>query len=151
MNRILAHMIAFRLFVDEPRLVLRGQMDLLLENARLLRLLIWPVLAAGIVFALFHGTMDRQFGRRPVRVGEPAVLTLPGGSDLRPSPAFTIETPPVHVPRLNQVSWRVRVMRESSLITERALVLGLPWQASFLILSTVGAVVFAALQSLSMR
>ena len=147
LNRVIAYLIAFRLFVDEPRLVLRGQIDLLIENARLLRLLLWPALAAGIVFALLYGPMDRHFGYRPVRVGKSAVVTLPAGSDLSPAPAFRIETPPVHVPRLHEVSWRVRVLRESPLVTERATIFGLPWQVSFLILSTAVAAVATGSQS----
>jgi len=150
-NRILAHVIAFRLFVDEPRLVLRSQAELLLENARLLRLLIGPVVAGGIIFALLYGSMDRHFGHRSVRAGASAVVTLPGGSDLRPSVAFRIDTPPVRVPRLHQVSWRVLVLRESPLVAERAAVFGLPWQAPFLILSTFVATVVAGAQSVMLR
>jgi hypothetical protein len=143
-NRILAHVLEFRLFVDEPRLVLRGQTDLLRENARLLRLLLKPLLATGVIFLLSYGPMDRRFGYRPRGVGEVAVVTLPAGRTLAPSPDFAIETPPVHVPRLNEISWRVRVTQESSRLTKRSLLFGLPWLAWFLIFSTAGAALAAA-------
>jgi hypothetical protein len=146
-NRIVAHVISFRLFVDEPRLILRGQLDLLFENARLLRLLAGPIMVAALVFGFSYSTVDRHFGRRPLPAGESAVLTLPLGSNLKFSPAFTVETPPVRVLRLNQVSWRIRVTEESSQFTEPAALHGFPWQALFLIISTATGLFAARLHS----
>ena len=38
-NRLMAHLMEFRLFIDEPALIIRAQRDLLIDNWRLLRLL----------------------------------------------------------------------------------------------------------------
>lgn len=139
LNRILAHLIAFRLFVDEPALVLRGQLDLLREHLRLFRLLLWPLLAAGIILALSWNTLDARLGQRPIPAGGSAVLTLPLGSELKDSPDFIIETPPVRIPRLHETSWRVRAVRESPALTEPVQMYGAPWPVWFLIVSGITA------------
>ena len=145
-NRMLAHAMSFRLFADEPGLVFRAQLELLRENFRLLRQIAIPLIASAALLAASWDTMDRHFGYRPVPKGQTAVLTLPLGTGLRSSPEISVETPPVHIPRLKQVSWRVRVKRESSRVTERRAMLGLPWFAWFLAGSTVTAALMSRLQ-----
>jgi hypothetical protein len=139
-NRMLAHVMSFRLFGDEPALVFRAQRELFAENLRLLKHIALPLLASALLLAVSWRALDRWFGYRSVAVGEAAVLTLPLGSDVPSSREFSLETPPVRVIRLNQVSWRVRVLRESPQVTVRAQILGMPWMVWFLMVSTVTAI-----------
>src|SRR5438067_2508597 len=57
-NRILAHVLEFRLFLDEPAIILRAQRDLMVENFRLLRQIALPCLILAIPFALLYGPLD---------------------------------------------------------------------------------------------
>ncbi len=52
-NLILAHMLEFRLFLDEPILVLTAQRDLLKANLQLLRLLMLPCLILAVTVYTF--------------------------------------------------------------------------------------------------
>jgi hypothetical protein len=146
-SRMVAHIIAFRLFVDEPQLVLKEQLELLLDNARLLRVLALPVLMAALVFGCSYNAMEQHFGRRPLSAGERAVVTLPSGAGLKPSPAFEVETPPVRVLRLNQISWRIRVVKPGPQFTRPVNLSGFPWQAWFFLISAAAGFIAATLHS----
>lgn len=117
-NRIVAHLFELRLFSDEPLLVMRAQRDLLAANGEFLRQTIGPSLVLLVPFAFLLIGMNDLFGRAPLQPGKPAVVTvqLKRGDELSKvqlqAPAgIQIETPPVRVPRLAQVSWRVRPTR----------------------------------------
>ena len=75
-NRMLAHLMEFRLFIDEPALVMRAQSDLLVENWRLLRLLARPSLILIVPSIILLAQMDACYSRAPLRVGDPAVVTV---------------------------------------------------------------------------
>jgi hypothetical protein len=122
-NRMLAHLMEFRLFIDEPALVMRAQRELFIENWRLLRLLVRPSLILIIPSIVLLAQMDACYGRAPLRIGHAAVVTVHlkdlGGPDaagivLKAPAAITVETPAVRVPRLNQMSWRVRPIASAS-------------------------------------
>ena len=101
-NRIVAHLLSFRLFIDEPRLVLRAQAELIRENLRLLRLIALPCLAISLLF----GGVAWYFATGPIPTGQVFVASLPADSAL---PAGLVsETPGVRVARLGRVYWRVR-------------------------------------------
>ena len=118
-NAMLAHLWEFRLFSDEPLLILRAQRDLLASNGRLLHALAKPLLLLALPFALLMDFAEAWVGRAPLQTAESAVvtahyqsklpelkLTLPAGFDL--------ETLPVTVESENQVSWRIHPRRELS-------------------------------------
>lgn len=119
-NRVLAHVMELSLFLDAPRLVLRAQRDLLRENARLLRLVIVPAGILALLFALLFEPMNAFYGRAPLPVGEPSVVTIQMKDTAMPevrleAPAeIAVETPPVRILRDRQISWRVRPIGESS-------------------------------------
>lgn len=126
-NRILAHVLEFALFIDEPRLILRAQFDLLKDNLRLLRHIALPCVLMAIPFALLYPTMDRHFGDRKSNV-----LTLPMGQAL---PAGVVaETPGVRIPRTHEVSWRIETGRQP-----RTPLLGLNWMVWFGAISAIAA------------
>lgn len=109
-NLILAHIMEFRLFVDEPVLIWRAQWGALRANLALLGQIALPSLAMALLFAILWNPMDRRFGREPLRVGEATVMTA--HSDQVPEiPGIVIETPGVRIPRTGEVSWRVRPVR----------------------------------------
>jgi hypothetical protein len=116
-NRMLAHLMEFRLFIDEPSLVMRAQRDLFIENWRLLKLLARPSLILVLPFFILFAEMDACYGRAPLRIGTPAVVTAQlkdlgrvgaTGVVLRTPAAIRVETPGVRVLSLNQISWRIR-------------------------------------------
>lgn len=115
-NRMLAHMMEFRLFIDEPSLILRAQRDLFAANWQLLRLILRPTLILAIPFAVLLAQMEGWYGHAPLPLGHAAVLTvqfraMPESVALKTPKGIEVETPGVHVPRLNQISWRIRPVR----------------------------------------
>lgn len=115
LNRLVAHLLEFRLFQDEPRLVLRTQRDVLVENGRLLRLLLRPILITALPAFLVLSQVEAFYARAPLIVGEAAVVTVqldhsmpPDTPALTAPPGIVVETPAVRVPDERQVSWRIR-------------------------------------------
>jgi hypothetical protein len=112
-NRILAHLMELGLFLESPALVFRAQRELMLENLRLLRLILVPACILGAVFAILVPVLNAMYGRAPLPVGQPSVVTvqLTDGTvpvELETPTGIAIETPGVRDMRDRQVSWRVR-------------------------------------------
>jgi hypothetical protein len=120
-NRILAHLLELRLFAAEPTLVMRSQRDLIAANFEFLRFAATPSLLLVIPFAIFLIAMNAVFGHVPLRIGEPAIVTLeyrassrtalPRAAQLVTPDGILIETPPVRIPAASQISWRIRPVR----------------------------------------
>jgi len=155
-NRILAHVMELRLFLDEPRLVWNAQRDLLRENLRLFGQIALPSLIAAPVLGLIMWQADAVYGRAPLRAGEAVVVTAHVKSgDLASvqmeAPAdVAIETPGARIPRLREVSWRIRPLRPFSghlrvntdgeridIPWPRASVLGCSWMVWFFGISSI--------------
>ena len=114
-NRMIALVIEFRLFIDEPLLILRAQRELLKENVRLLALISRPTAIAALVFLLCFPHLEALYGRAPLPAGEPAIITAQlsradraGQPTLAAPPVISVETPAVRALYRNQVSWRIR-------------------------------------------
>lgn len=130
-NHMMAHVMEFALFIDEPRLILKAQIDLIKDNFRLLRQIALPCVLLGIPFVLLYPAMDRQFGNRTS-----TVLTLPMGREL---PAGVVaETPGVRIPRTREVSWRIRAAAKP-----RTNLFGLHWTVWFGAVSLLAAAILA--------
>jgi arylsulfatase A-like enzyme len=154
-NRIRAHMMELRLFLDEPSLIAKAQWDLLRENLRLFRQIAVPTLITAPVLALVMWQADAIYGRAPLRAGEPVVVTASANTSdarLEAPPDVVVETPAVRIPRLHQVSWRIRPLKpfsgrltvngNSSHIDVpwlRANVFGLSWIVWFFGISSISA------------
>jgi hypothetical protein len=115
-NHIVAHLFELRLFADEPALLLRAQRDLLTANGKLLRQVAAPSLLLVLPFSVLLVTLDAFCGRAPLQPGQPAVVTLECGTPLPQTqleaPAgIQVETLPVRVLRLSQISWRIRPLQ----------------------------------------
>jgi hypothetical protein len=121
-NRLMAHLMEFRLFIDEPALIIRAQRDLLIDNWRLLRLLFRPSLILAVPFFVLIPQLDSLYGRAPLELGKPAVVTVQTSTGLEPGSslrlkapaAIAVETAGVHVARLRQISWRITSHRDGS-------------------------------------
>lgn len=112
-RRVLAHLMEFRLFADEPALIVRAQWDLLKANAALLRTILVPSLLLTIPFAVVLVIASAFFDRGPLRAGEAAVVTIQCAGvihdvRLEAPPGIAVEAPPVRVSSERQISWRVR-------------------------------------------
>jgi hypothetical protein len=106
-NLIVAHMLEFRLFLDEPGIVLQAQVGLLRANARLLRLMWIPALILAIPSILLIERLDAAYGRAPLRVGKEVVVSASGPVPRLNMPAgIAIESPAVH--SRGHVAWRIR-------------------------------------------
>ena len=115
-NRMMAHVMEFRLFLDSPVLVLRAQRDLLRENFHLLRLILLPSAILALVFIILFPQLDAMYGHAPLQAGEVSVVTVrrSGDATLEASTGIDVETPAVHVIHDRQVSWRVRPLGRTS-------------------------------------
>ena len=155
-NRILAHVMELRLFLDEPWLVWNTQCDLLRDNLRLVGQIAVPSLITIPFIALVIWQADAVYGRAPLRAGEAVVVTahLKNGNDaqIEAPPGVVIETPGVRTPRAREVSWRIRPLRPFSgrfsvnpdaermdIPWPRASVLGVSWMVWFFAISAISA------------
>src|SRR2546427_518059 len=73
--KIMAHFLELRLFVDEPAVIWRAQIDLIKTNARLIALLTPPALALSIPTILLMTQLDAVYGRAPLPIGQASVVT----------------------------------------------------------------------------
>lgn len=111
-----AHLLEFRLFMDEPLLILRAQRDLLVANLRFMKLMLRPFLWMLLPMGLLLAGLEAFYGHAPLAVGEPAIITAQvkdaaGPFELKAPAEVAVETPPVHVLAESQVSWRIRPVR----------------------------------------
>jgi hypothetical protein len=118
-NLVTAHLLEFRLFMDEPRLILRAQRNLIVANIRLLRLMLRPVLVLALPTVVLLAGLDGFYGRAPLVIGEAAIVTAQVKHDgtvlvLKTPPEMAAETSGIRVPAGRQVSWRIRPLRAST-------------------------------------
>lgn len=120
-KRMKAHMLALRLFSDEPSQVWDANRKLLAANARYLSLMLLPVLVLTVPMLVLFANLDAVYGRAPLRLAEAAIVTVQfprpfTASDPAPrleTPGgITVETPAVRIPGERQVTWRVRPRTE---------------------------------------
>lgn len=114
-KRMQAHLLEMRLYRDEPGLLVRAQGCLLLQNARYLRHMLRPALFLVVPMVVLYGHFDAVYGRRPLRVGESALITadteLRGHElSLTGSGAFEVDSVSVTALAVRQVSWRIRAV-----------------------------------------
>jgi hypothetical protein len=118
-DRLKAHLLAVRLFQDQLPVVLRAYGRILLGTGSYLRLAFTPLLIAivPIFFLMVH--LDRYFGWMPVQPQHAFVLDAqldkPAALDsvqLQLPPGLTHSSPPVHIPKNNEIVWRIDANRE---------------------------------------
>jgi hypothetical protein len=115
-RRIQAGLLELRLFVDEPVISLRAQRRLLTANLRYLALALRPALWMAIPVGLLLIHLESFYERAPLRLAEPAVVTIRMSAAWDPSApppeliapeGVQLLGPPVRVPATREVSWRI--------------------------------------------
>jgi choline-sulfatase len=150
-DRIIAHVIELRLFIDEPGLIFKAQRDLIRANARLLGQIALPSLLSAALFGPVIWQLGPLCGRGALEAGRPVVVTVHAdNATLNAVAEVTIETPPVHIQALHEVSWRIRPVEpfRGQLTADagsvdipwpRATLLGLDWLIWFFAISILAA------------
>ncbi len=118
-RKVHAHLLAFRLYADEPSQIFRSQGQLVVWNLRYLALMLRPTAITVIPLALLLFHLDAVYGRRPLQAGEAAIVTaqFAGAFDAPMSlvgHGIAVETPPLRLPAERQVCWRVRATGAAS-------------------------------------
>jgi uncharacterized membrane protein (DUF106 family) len=116
-KRMQAHLLEMRLFRDEPSLLFRAQGNLLLNNARYVGHMLRPALFLTLPMIVLYAHLDAVYGRRPLRVGESALLAADTELDgthlsLVASAGFEVDSVSVTAPESGQVVWRIRATGE---------------------------------------
>jgi hypothetical protein len=114
-----AHLLEFRLFMDDPILVLRAQRDLIVANLRFMRLMLRPFLWMLLPMGLLLAVLEAFYGHAPLRTGDAAIITAgvrnaAATLTLQAPPEIAVETPAVHALAERQVSWRIRPLRATN-------------------------------------
>ena len=114
-----AHLLEFRLFMDDPVLVLRAQGDLIVANLRFVKLMLRPFLWMLLPMGLLLAVLEAFYGHAPLRVGDASIISAQVSNadaalTLQAPAEMAVETPPVHVLAERQVSWRIRPLRAAS-------------------------------------
>lgn len=114
-----AHLLEFRLFMDDPLLILRAQRDLLVANLKFMQLMLRPFLWMLLPMGLLLAGLESIYGHAPLVVGDPAILTAQvkdaaAQFELKATPEVAVETPPVHVLREHQITWRIRPLQPAT-------------------------------------
>ena len=121
-RKVHAHLLAFRLFADEPSQIFRSQGQLLVWNLRYLAQMLRPTAVTIIPLALLLFHLDAIYGRRSLEVGEATIVSarVADGVNLASLPmsleghGIAVETPPVRLPAENSVCWRVRATQRGN-------------------------------------
>ena len=130
-RKLRAHLLAFRLFSDEPRLIFRSQKQLLIWNARYLALMLRPTVVMLLPLAILLWHLDAVYGHRALSVGETAIVTaqMDAATNLQNVSAslagrgVTVETMPLRLPDARQVLWRVRAVEPKSAADSQTVVM----------------------------
>jgi hypothetical protein len=143
-NLLIAHILEFRLFIDEPSVIWRAQRGALRANCGMLQAIALPTILMAVVFAFAWEPMERRFGHGPLKVGEATVMT----AHTDPVPCFAgllFETPGVYIPRTGETVWRVRLVRALKSPLPAGVELRYPksnvWLVWFLLVSSVSSLI----------
>jgi uncharacterized membrane protein (DUF106 family) len=113
--RAQAHLLEFRLFMDDPLLIFRSQRDLLSDNVCILKELLRPLLILAIPTILVTWQLDALFGRAPLRIGEPAVVSVKLHQDSIAAPeGVVVETKALFIQATGETCWRIRPVHQTS-------------------------------------
>lgn len=124
-GRVVSQLLVIRLFKDDPWMTLRGLGGALLENLGYLRHALLPIAVMILPVTLILIHLDPWYARTPLAAGAETRVAVEAkaGPDgrlpevrLLPSPdgAYDVMTPPVRIPALSEVDWRVRINREGT-------------------------------------
>lgn len=120
-GRIKAHLLELRLFHNDPVLAARAALDCVRANLAYLRLHAKPVAILVLPISLIVWEGQARLDRRPFLAGEPVLLRSfwPDSFSAQPEEfpqlvvpkGLEIETPPLRIPVLKEIDWRLRANR----------------------------------------
>ena len=84
-RRMKASLYEMRLFIDEPRVLLRAQKQLIVSNIRYLGMMLRPVILISAPMLLLMAVLDAVYGYRPLHAGESVLLTVYAAARDRPA------------------------------------------------------------------
>jgi hypothetical protein len=120
-NQIVAGLLEVLLYRDDIGVVMRAQLRLAKDNLRYLGYALVPLVFMVIPVGILLVQTDLHYGRRPLNVGETAIVDLrlkPGANldtaSLSSPEGVEVETAALRIPALNEVDWRVRAARPGS-------------------------------------
>ena len=120
-NRIWAHLLGLRLYRNDAALSMKAVLNMFVNNGKYLTLAIKPVLILMIPVLLVIFQLASRYEFRPFRVGERSIVEVTVARDipitevyLDSLPAIAIETTPLRVLSKNQISWRIRAVKEGT-------------------------------------
>jgi len=131
-RKLRAHLLAFRLFSDEPRLIFRSQKQLLIWNARYLALMLRPTLVMMLPLVVLLWHLDAVYGHRRSHRAKRrslrrrwtlALICLRFSNARRPRRRGRDHAAGLQDAR--QFLWRVRVVEPASSANSRAVVMQL--------------------------
>jgi len=114
---IRAHMLAMRLFRDEPAAVVDSEKKVLRTNVTYLRYALVPIVFIFPIVVLIMVQLNLRYGAAPAQPGEAVVVTatFDGALDddvtLAAPAGVTVETPALRIPYKREADWRVRPAR----------------------------------------
>ncbi len=124
-DRIKAHMLAVRLYRDQPSVVSRAYGRVLLHTGHYLRLLGKPLLLSLIPLLVVVAIADRYLAYAAILPGEEFLLTAGVRSaevlkqmDLHVPPGLRITAPPVRVPAERQMIWRMQAQQAGTFLVQ---------------------------------
>jgi uncharacterized membrane protein (DUF106 family) len=113
-DQLKAHLLAVRLYRDQIPVVMGSYGKILRGTGRYLKLAFKPLLYVIIPITLLMVQIDRYLGATPIPPNAPFLLTVhtTGGDALNDVTVdlpveITLTAPPVHVPALNEIVWRL--------------------------------------------
>lgn len=114
-DRIRGHLLGVRLYQHDVGTVLRFQGQILRDTFRYMRHSLIPMLVLIAPVLLVLAQLNLYYSRAPLLPGQSAVVkvVLQDAShlpllDLQVSEGLLIDTPPVRIPALKEVNWRIR-------------------------------------------
>lgn len=115
-KRLQAHLLEMRLYGDDPKVVVRAQRALAVDNLRYFGLMLRPALYVMLPMAALLLLMEGFYGMKPVPVGGSTIVTaqlrsLPAegaAPELHAPAGIVVESPAVRDLADRQVSWRLR-------------------------------------------
>lgn len=121
-RKVHAHLLAFRIYADEPSQIFRAQKQLLVWNLRYLALMLRPTAITIVPLALLLFHLDAVYGRRPLEPGESTIVTaqLSTRFDLQSASlslqgrGIAVETQPLRLLSQHKACWRVRAISGES-------------------------------------
>lgn len=120
-TRIGAYLLEMRLFSDDLRVLLVDPIKIMALNAKYVAHAFVPFVLILPPMLLVIFQIESRYGLQPLETGDQTTLTvavregtdvLADGLVLETSEGVVVETPPVRIPELGEISWRLRATAE---------------------------------------